>query len=109
MLDQPLAEQLSPLVIEPDGSVVPLQYGFARSFALGNLHQATLPEMAMRWRVDVGPRLQAVSRELFRVLDDQPSQFIDWYALMAAQARSHTLPDVQRVLAARGRPSHLSA
>ncbi|MCB1789828.1 MAG: radical SAM protein [Gammaproteobacteria bacterium] len=109
VLDQPLAEQLSPLVIEPDGSVVPLQYGFARSFALGNLHQATLPEMAMRWRVDVGPRLQAVSRELFRVLDDQPSQFIDWYALMAAQARSHTLPDVQRVLAARGRPSHLSA
>jgi MoaA/NifB/PqqE/SkfB family radical SAM enzyme len=46
----PLAELLSPLVIEADGAVVPLQYGFARAYALGNLHQATLAAMIPYWR-----------------------------------------------------------
>ncbi len=44
----PLGELLSPLVIEADGTVVPLEYGFARAFALGNLHDAGLRELAER-------------------------------------------------------------
>jgi MoaA/NifB/PqqE/SkfB family radical SAM enzyme len=48
--DARLAELVSPLVVEPDGTVVPLQYGFTRRFALGSLHDATLPELARRWR-----------------------------------------------------------
>lgn len=44
----PLGELLSPLVIEADGTVVLLEYGFARAFALGNLHDAGLRELAER-------------------------------------------------------------
>jgi hypothetical protein len=47
--DRFLGELISPLVVEEDGAVVPLRTGFPRSLALGNLHQATLAEMAAAW------------------------------------------------------------
>ncbi|MCB1724672.1 MAG: radical SAM protein [Chromatiaceae bacterium] len=84
---RPLAEQLSPLVVEPDGEVVPLQYGFARRFALGNLHRDSVHDMAGRWYDRIGPQLGHVARRVSHTLAEQPPQFIDWYALMASQAR----------------------
>jgi Fe-coproporphyrin III synthase len=45
-----LADLTSPLVIEADGTVVPLQYGFARRYALGSLLQSSLSELALIWR-----------------------------------------------------------
>lgn len=50
--DATLAELVSPLVIEPDGVVVPLQYGFPRRHALGSLREARLSELAARWRAE---------------------------------------------------------
>lgn len=47
-----LAALVSPLVVEPDGAVVPLQYGCARRFALGSLHDAPLRALARAWRAD---------------------------------------------------------
>ena len=44
-----LGEIVSPLVIEDDGTVVPLRYGFPRRFAFGDLHQERLPAMTERW------------------------------------------------------------
>ena len=44
-----LGEIVSPLVIEDDGTVTPLRYGFARRFAFGNLHQEGLAKMTQRW------------------------------------------------------------
>ena len=44
-----LGEIVSPLVIEDDGTVTPLRYGFARRFAFGNLHQERLASMTARW------------------------------------------------------------
>lgn len=57
-----LSEILSPLVVEPDGCCVPLQYGFPRRFALGNLNDARLPRLAARWATDLLPALQGVFR-----------------------------------------------
>lgn len=45
-----LADLVSPLVVEADGTVVPLQHGFPRGHALGNLHQAPLRDLAADWR-----------------------------------------------------------
>lgn len=92
-LQRPLGQLLSPLVIEPDGAVVPLQYGFARNYALGNLYRSNLHEMAEQWRNDVGIRLHDVAQQLQRKLAQQPGQFIDWYARMATQAQqTRTFP-----------------
>jgi Fe-coproporphyrin III synthase len=45
-----LADLVSPLVVEVDGTVVPLQHGFPRRHALGNLHEAPLHVLAAEWR-----------------------------------------------------------
>lgn len=47
-----LADAVSPLVIEADGSVVPLTYGFPRRYALGNLREEPLRTLAERWLAD---------------------------------------------------------
>ncbi len=46
----PLAALVDTLVIEEDGTVVPLQYGLPRSLALGSLREAPLPALAAAWR-----------------------------------------------------------
>jgi Fe-coproporphyrin III synthase len=44
-----LGEIVSPLVIEADGTVVPLRYGFVRALSFGNLYQLRLRDMAAEW------------------------------------------------------------
>jgi MoaA/NifB/PqqE/SkfB family radical SAM enzyme len=70
---QRLGDWLSPLVIETDGTVVPMTYGFARRFALGSLGERPLEELARRWDpqpfidlcTDVRARLLAEGRPFF--------------------------------------------
>ena len=57
-----LGRVLSPLVVEPDGWCVPLQYGFPRHFALGNLREDRLPQLARSWAAGVLPALHDVTR-----------------------------------------------
>jgi len=45
-----LADCVGSLVIEPDGFVSPLQYGFSRYYGLGNLHGSSLKQLADEWR-----------------------------------------------------------
>lgn len=81
----PLAELVAPLVLEPDGMLVPLQYGFPRAYALGCLHEHRLGELAGSWRRE---RLEAF-RDLCRRAFDHasvPSElpFFNWYESIAA-------------------------
>jgi MoaA/NifB/PqqE/SkfB family radical SAM enzyme len=64
--ERPLADLVSPLVIEADGAVVPLVYGFSRSYALGNLHQARLAELAPAWKRTALARFRALCRRVHR-------------------------------------------
>lgn len=61
MDDGELSRVLSPLVVEPDGWCVPLQYGFPREFALGNLRAVRLPQLAKSWVADVLPALHDIA------------------------------------------------
>jgi MoaA/NifB/PqqE/SkfB family radical SAM enzyme len=85
--DAPLAELVSPLVIEASGLVVPLQFGFARAFALGNLREAQLGELAGRWRRE---RLTAFSRICRSAFDEitAPAElpFANWYEVVGDRA-----------------------
>lgn len=85
--DAPLAELVSPLVIETSGLVVPLQYGFAPAFALGNLHDSPLGELATRWRRLTLPAFSSVCKEAF---DDAtaPTELplANWYEVVADRA-----------------------
>jgi Fe-coproporphyrin III synthase len=50
--DSLLADCVDSLVVEPDGFVSPLQYGFSRYYGFGNLHSASFKQLADHWRWD---------------------------------------------------------
>jgi len=86
-----LGELLSPLVIEPDGTVVPTRYGFDRSYALGNLHQQRIRDMATGWRTDTGPRFHALCRQLYdSMCSNGQDQFFNWHERLAAHAQQQS-------------------
>jgi MoaA/NifB/PqqE/SkfB family radical SAM enzyme len=83
----PLADLVSPLVVEADGFVVPLQYGFARSFALGNLHDAPLGVLAREWRRERYAAFAEVCLEAFaEVTAPAELPIANWYEVVAGRA-----------------------
>jgi MoaA/NifB/PqqE/SkfB family radical SAM enzyme len=87
--DAPLAQLLSPLVVQSDGIVVPFQYGFARRFALGDLHRNRLSELAHRWRRERYPALRHLCRRAFdRLTQSDGAPIVNWYQAIATEARA---------------------
>ena len=78
-----LGEIVSPLVIEDDGTVTPLCYGFPRRYAFGNLHQEGLARITHRW------------------IESSAGPFCDLYSKVLHQARTadRLLGDFHRMLA----------
>jgi MoaA/NifB/PqqE/SkfB family radical SAM enzyme len=90
---RPLGDLVSPLVIEADGRVVPFGYGFARSYTLGSLQEATLGEMAVHWRKNGYGRLQALCRETFQdASQERELPILNWWEKLGehADARCET-------------------
>lgn len=83
----PFAELVSPLVIEPDGAVVPIEYGFARQFALGNLNDGGLTELMERWRRDQLQNFRALCRRVYHETT-KPAElpFFNWYETLSEMA-----------------------
>lgn len=78
----PLADLVSPLVIENDGFIVPIQYGFSRGYAIGNLKTGSLSQHAAEWKTGIYPSFLQLCRKVFHNLldidrSDQP--FANWY------------------------------
>jgi MoaA/NifB/PqqE/SkfB family radical SAM enzyme len=90
---RPLAELVSALVVEADGTVVPLQYGFARAHALGNLLQEPLGDMAARWKWDGHPAFSALCRRTFQRLGEAALPIANWYRLVAQVAECEHQPE----------------
>jgi MoaA/NifB/PqqE/SkfB family radical SAM enzyme len=80
--DRPLADLVSPLIIENDGSVVPIQYGFSQAYKIGNLKNGSLREQSARWKMDVYPSFLELCRKVFnKIADADKSEhpFTNWY------------------------------
>ena len=92
-----LSELVSPVIVEVDGTVVPIQYGFAREFALGNLHYATLKVLADRWRRERYPHFRDLCRRVFEDLTvptDLP--FVNWYEMISREAEGTKVASATR-------------
>lgn len=94
-IDRPLAEAISPLIVETDGTVVPLMYGFARAYALGNLRRSPLRALARAWRRDTLPRFRALCRRVLHQSagggasdGDASRPFFNWYEEMRSASRA---------------------
>ena len=48
--ERPLSDLVAPIIIEPDGLVMPIEYGLAREHAIGDLNRAPLRQLAVEWR-----------------------------------------------------------
>jgi Fe-coproporphyrin III synthase len=91
--DRPLADMISPLVIEQDGAVVPLQFGFNRRYQVGNLYQSSFREMAISWKREVFPEFQALCNRVFEAeMQDDELPIFNWYE--AISRASHGRPRV---------------
>jgi Fe-coproporphyrin III synthase len=75
-------------VSETEGTVVPLQYGFPRAYALGNLNQRSLEGMAVAWFRELQPAFEALFERVLRKLSE-PAElpFVNWYESVASAAR----------------------
>lgn len=86
-LDGALGELISPLVLETDGTIVPVGYGFAREYRLGSLRDGRLRDFVPTWRREVYPRLRQLFREVFEE-ETSPREFpcFNWYESVARRA-----------------------
>lgn len=86
-----LADLVSPLVIETDGTISPLQYGFPKRCAVGSIHEATLEELTRAWQRTGYPRFRDICRSVYRDLTaerTEPLPVANWYQEMSRQAEA---------------------
>ena len=92
--DTRLADLLSPLVIEADGTVVPLQYGFPRAYALGNLGNSRLITLEKNWRRNTRASFHALCNAAYeQVMLDTSPRFISWYDTLAKLGESFSVSE----------------
>jgi sulfatase maturation enzyme AslB (radical SAM superfamily) len=84
---------VSPVVIETDATVSPIQYGFARDFAIGNLTQAPLRTLLKDWQVQSLPAFYALCRDVYDEIACAPKPyFFDWNNLIGKRAEETNHP-----------------
>jgi Fe-coproporphyrin III synthase len=84
------AELVSPLVIEADAAVSPIQYAFPRSFSIGNLKDSSLRALLHEWRETHLSAFYALCRNVHtEIATAQRPYFLNWYDRLALHASRH--------------------
>jgi MoaA/NifB/PqqE/SkfB family radical SAM enzyme len=78
-----LADCVAPLVLEADGTLVPVGYGFGRRYAIGNVLQSRMRDLASEWIPKVYPAFRELCRGVYEEAC-RPSElpFLNWYELL---------------------------
>lgn len=84
------ADTVRPLVIESDGTVVPLSHGFDRRWQLGNLHDAPLERLIEAF-TPLLPRLRAQLLAPAALAAASGAPLVNWHETVAAQAAAAPL------------------
>jgi hypothetical protein len=83
----PLGQLLSPLVVEPDGRCVPLEYGFPDQFSLGNIIHDRLCDLADVWKSKKLAEFQRLCRDVLAELCSREGDLVvNWYTELASAA-----------------------
>jgi hypothetical protein len=71
---------VNPLVLETNGDVVPLAYGFGRKFRVCNMLQENLTDALPAFRANVYPSFRALCRKLrAEILAQDDLPYFNWY------------------------------
>jgi hypothetical protein len=85
-----LSDVVSPLVVEPDGAVVPLRYGFPRAFAIGSLYDAPLEDLARAWLAGRSRAFLELTRGALAAAGRAMCPFGNPYQIIAEAAATET-------------------
>ena len=83
-----LGEIVSPLVIEDDGTVSPLRYGFPRRFAFGNLQNETPAQNDRAVDRNPGGRVLRGLRHVLHKARTADRMFGDLYQMLSLEAQN---------------------
>ncbi|MGB3838784.1 MAG: hypothetical protein ABS82_07625 [Rhodanobacter sp. SCN 67-45] len=80
--DARLAALVSPLVVQEDGWVVPIQHGFATTHAIARLDRGPFRTQAARWKRERYPHFRHLAEQVWADMRDAPEHlpFTNWYA-----------------------------
>lgn len=96
--EKPMADLISPLVIEANGTVSPIQYGFARKYSVGNLKISPLRTLLSNWRKQGLPQFHALCRDVYEEIARAPAPFfLDWNGLIGKRAEEAFLIEQRRI------------
>ncbi|MFD1150086.1 radical SAM protein [Saccharothrix hoggarensis] len=84
---RPLGGWLTPLVVEANGAVVPVSYGFDRRYGLGNVLDRPLADLARAW--DAAPFLALCRTTWQRLVDGRTGPLVPWYGHLVRASRTH--------------------
>jgi hypothetical protein len=89
----PLAALVSPLVVQDDGWIVPVQYGFSRSYAVGHV-DGDFRADAARWRRRRYADFLRLTRRVWDEIGEAPEHlpFTNWYAAVTTGSTATSLP-----------------
>jgi Fe-coproporphyrin III synthase len=79
---------VSPLVLQEDGLIVPIQHGFSPTYAIARLGCGSFSRQAAHWKRERYAEFLELSRNGWREIREAPAYlpFTNWYA--AATSRS---------------------
>ena len=85
--DRTAAELLSVVVLEPDGSLMPVAYGFSRRFKICNIHEERFATAWRRYAETRYPVFRRFCREAFMSLASPSApQLLSWHDLIVRQS-----------------------
>ncbi len=85
--DALLADLVTPLVVEADGYVAPLGYGFGRDFGLGSIAERRLKDLAPAWISRRYAEFRRLCRDVYaEACAPGELPFLNWYEMMGARS-----------------------
>ena len=81
-----ISEAVPSIVIEPDGEVVPLEFGFSRAFSFGNLREGPLHALLSRWRIEREADFRRLCRDVHaECTNPEAPAIVNWYEAIHAR------------------------
>jgi Fe-coproporphyrin III synthase len=91
IVDSRPADLLSPLVVEADGSVVPLSYGFSHDYRICNLGDQDLAAAWPEFLERRYPTFRRLSRDLWMEISSSDRPLVNWHELIVERSNARTL------------------
>jgi MoaA/NifB/PqqE/SkfB family radical SAM enzyme len=85
---KPLASLVSPLVVQDDGCIVPIQYGFSPDYAIAQLDRGGFRDQAARWKREKYAAYLDLTRNVWDDIREAPEHlpFTNWYAAVTTRS-----------------------